>query len=108
MRIMDYTVEDRRGQLTLDIPRLMELSDDEFKEAYSNEMKAFVKFFYSYGNPQELNCGLCSGPANADNLIRYFGENLHRSCFITRYWTEKSKLEDNEQMFFDRVLELIV
>ena len=98
-----YFIEDRNGLLTLDVLRLMELSDEDFSNWRLSEMQ---NYFKNHGrNP---TCSRCSVIIESpDNLVRYFGENLHSSCFMEKYKREKNNLNEGEQTYFDRVLSLI-
>jgi hypothetical protein len=90
------------GQATLDVKRLMELSADDFVSAFRNEMRNYVK---NHGHSPR--CSRCPGKVDAEDIIRYFGENLHSACFISAYFQEREKLDEREREYFDRVVKLI-
>lgn len=104
-RLSDFVITDKLNLLgiaTLDVARLMELSDRDFVGVYRSEIDTFMD---NHGhNPR---CSRCSVAVRRDNLVRYFGENLHYSCFITAYFQEREELEEREQDFFDRVVKLV-
>jgi len=44
-----------------------------------------------------------------ENLVRYFGINMHDACFIEMYEKERGgrHFTDREQEYFDRVFEVV-
>jgi len=100
----DFIIEDKvTGLLTLNLPRLEELSDTAFNKLYVEEMDSFMKFFMEK-NGKNPTCSRCSNLIeNPDNLVRYFGENLDLKCFKEAYSKERGGLEERETRYFDLI-----
>lgn len=83
----------------LDIGKLSQLSPEKFREMYMKEMATFYR-----NHGKAPNCGKCHNPVeNPEDLIRYFGANLHVGCFLDEFGEERSKLRECEKRFFDLV-----
>ncbi len=79
--LSDFVIKDENGLSTFDLGKLKKLPIDEFAKRYIEEMDSFMK--NHVGLPM---CYPCSKPVKtADDLVRYFGLNLHRKCFLEEY-----------------------
>ena len=89
----------------LDVPMLMELDDENFASVLFDESKSYME------NHGRLPCcRRCDMPVSApENLVRYFGTNLHDNCFVELYERERntSHFTDRERTYFDRVLKMV-
>lgn len=103
--LTDFVVEDNSGMLIYDIKKITSagLSLHDFRRKYIEEMQGF---FDNHNNL--VSCSRCFAEiATPENLIRYFGNNLHFSCFTTIYGREREGLEEKARAFFDIVRDSI-
>lgn len=100
----DYTIIDpRSGMPTLDVSRLMELSDKEFRKWRLEDMGTFIVSHYNFSGHYPF-CSECGVELRKpENLIRYFGASLNPDCFKEVYSKARDQLSENEQKYFDRV-----
>jgi len=101
MKISDFAGRDGM----IDVPELMRLTDSEFASALFEESR---KYMENHG--KTVFCRDCDMPVSApEDLVRYFGMNMHGACFIEAYETERERhhLSDGERAYFDRVLKVV-
>ena len=81
------------------------LNDEQFASALLEESAQCMR---NHGSIP--CCRVCKVQIiKSENLVRYFGTNLHDSCFIEVYEKERNghHLKDGEREYFDRVLEVV-
>ncbi len=97
------------GTLNLNVSKLMKLSDKEFKELMIGESKNYIEFHQEESMKSTIRCVGCEGEIDSpENLIRYFGLNLHPFCFLDMYSEERDNLKEREKRYFDRIADLFV
>lgn len=108
MKLKDFCYKARVIDLVvIDSKALMELFDRDFKQLHENEMQAHFNFLENV-KVYEIMCHQCRNLISTPNeLIRYFGSNIHRNCFKDYYPKQREKIEENERIYFDRVHSLI-
>lgn len=97
----------RTGLLTTDNNKLKRLKHEEFQ---NQRLRIVIGNFLE--NHLNLNghypfCFKCQEIINKpENLIRYFGLNLHPDCFKLVYVSERGNLVGTEKDYFDLVRNL--
>lgn len=88
-----------------DIEKLSEVPPKEFREMYIDRMKEYP-LITSGGKLRK--CEECSSTVDSANeLVRYFGLNIHTSCFEQFYSREREDLCEQDKLYFDLVLKSI-
>lgn len=89
----------------LDVPRLMALSLEDFSAVLFEESSRYMR-----NHPGAVFCRECDRLIlKPKDLVRYFGINLHSSCFVEVYDRDRgtSHVNDRAREYFDRVLEVV-
>ena len=112
LSLNNFTFIDNYGMSYLDVASLDELSDKDFIEMQENDMQSHFNFLNKC-NIFEVKCGQCNSLiTNPNDLVRYFGENIHKICFKFYYPKDREKwmkLNKQEAIFyFDKVYSLVV
>jgi hypothetical protein len=99
--LTEFVVEST-GHLTFDLKKISELSDEEFREKYNEEMEDYIK-----NHGRDARCQKCYDPIKTpSDLVRYFGVNLHSLCFLNLYKEARENLHERDRVYFDRVAQI--
>jgi len=101
----DFVIASPKGSLgTLDIPRLLVLSDDEFLSVHIETARRYLT--NHNGSP---NCHECHTPISApEELIRHYGANLHTECFVSTYERDTPPEEtETTKRYWNRIARLV-
>lgn len=100
--LSDFTIERTFGKL--DIPKLLALSDDDFLEIHQNNSRQYLTNHGSSPVCQECKTKVTSHL----NHVRFYGVNLHNSCFKMVYNKEMSNIDDpDDRRYWNRLESLI-
>ena len=105
--LIDYLITNQGGLLTLDIDRLMKLSDKKFRKKHIEENKIFI-FNHEKEKGNKPYCEYCEGfVEKPEELVREHGGSSHILCFEPIYHSElREKFPKEEQRYFDRIVEV--
>ena len=107
--LQELAVEYRSGLWGPDIARLKALSPMEFRKCYVADMTLFIAEHRKLTG-HAPTCTCCSRQIGSGNeLVRYFGTNLHHECFVSTYGEERQQdthpgFSTNETEYFDLVM----
>lgn len=93
-----------------DYEKILELSDEEFEQLHSEKMHEYVDVDGWWTNEKIPLCGGCheaiEGP---EGMVRYYGNNLHKYCFLNYRRKDFEKHGDSPTMkkYWDRVINML-
>ena len=95
------------GHLTIDLRKLGETSDEEFRRLLNKDMENFVSNELSMRGANPC-CQKCYDPIrDPKDLVRYYGINLHASHFLEIYKVSRESLPSRDRAYFDRVAKAV-
>lgn len=103
--LKDYIIEKADGCPTLDVDKLMKLSDKKFKKKHVEENNIFISEHEKLTGNKPF-CEYCEGfIEKPEELVREHGGSSHTLCFEPIYHSKlRNKFPKEEQRYFDRVL----
>ncbi len=98
-RLNDFLGTDIYGLSIYDMDKLNKIPIEGFAKMRLEEMESFIK-----NHGKKVDCFACPEPIeSANNLVRYFGRNVHNKCFLEEYENDIFDMSVYEKEYFGLV-----
>lgn len=103
--LKEFTVTSIHGFGVWNLEKLAELSSQEFRRRYTEDMQSYFEHHPSL----TVSCHKCREQINRpSDLIRVYGTNVHVDCFRSAYKGEREICSELDARYFDLVLASLV